>query len=151
MWAFLRDQSLVLYFTILGFSLEISFISRLHLLLLCTWFSRSSPTKTSLLSSSFKFPVTYQTFPLRYPAGSVWTEFASAEKQLPLLTSLFLLSVSAVAYAQNSGVIFDSLSSLGPQSNQAANLIHSFLTMSLAAVPFHFCCCYAHLHPYQLT
>lgn len=59
--------------------------------------------------------------------------------------------VLAVAHTQNSGVIFDSLSSLGPQSNQAANLIHSFLTVFLAAVPFHCRCHCAHLHPSQLT
>lgn len=39
----------------------------------------------------------------------------------------------------------------GSPIQSGSNLIHSFLTMSLAAVPFHFYCHYAHLHPYQLT
>lgn len=152
MWAFLKGRSLVFCLTASCFSCETSFIPRLHFSPLCTWFPSSSPTITSLLSSRLHFLWPVRHFHLDIlQTVSACSRIHVCWNLPPLLTSLFLFIILPVAHAQNSGVIFDSLSSLGPQSNQAASLIHSFLTMSLAAVPSHFCCHFAHLHPYQLT
>lgn len=62
------------------------------------------------------------------PVPAPRTEATSAEPS-SLSDILSLLIILPGAHAQNSG-IFDSLSSLGPQSNQTANLIHSFLSVS---------------------
>lgn len=143
MRAFLKGQALVLCF-----SLKVSFILWLTLHLIPKLITNHNCLSWALLLN-FLWPVGHFHLEILHILH-VW-HWIHMYWNSSLFSHPFLCSLSYQSTMLKTLLSSWFLELPGSPVQSGSNLIHSFLTMSLAAVPFHLCCHCAHLYPYQLA